>query len=343
MAGTQPFARRSTTRHTAVAGIAAVALGLALGGCSSASPTGAASTASHPSSPRTRVTGTSTIDIPPPPGTKASSTAGHTTAGTTKAPARYKTTVVFRGVHPDDLVIDPSGHLLFSDYTDGTISRLDPNGKATILHKGLAGPEGLVFLRNGSLVVAEEKTNRILEFWPGSSRPMVLKQLPGKPTLVECHQGVDGIGWDPSTSTLIVPDAPTGTIYRLTPDGSTLTRVAGGFVHPVGATADSAGAIYVADECGGNVWKVSKSGAKTRVAPAVMPDDVVLDTHGNLLVTDVRHTQHSLRRFPLGGGAGVQLAGAGLVEPQGLVVDAHGDIYVSDDIVGVILKLTPVK
>ena len=249
---------------------------------------------------------------------------------------------MFRGAHPDDLVLDPSGHLLFSDYTNGTISRLDSPGRPTVLYRGLAGPEGLVFLKDGTLVVAEEKTNRILTIAPGSRTPRVLRRLPGNPTLVSCHQGVDGIGWDATTGTLIVPDAPTGTVYRLTPDGATLTPIARGFVHPVGATADSAGSVYVADECGGDVWKVTRSGIRSRVAPAVMPDDVVLDAHGNILVTDVRHTRHSLRRYPLSGGSGVRLAGTGLVEPQGLLVDANDVIYVSDDIVGVILRLTPV-
>jgi sugar lactone lactonase YvrE len=285
---------------------------------------------------------TGTAGGPSPSSSAHAPSTSHASSTPAAAPSRYRTSVVFRGVHPDDLVIDPSGHLLFSDYTNGTISRLEANGTATVLFTGLAGPEGLVFLRDGTLVVAEENTNRILQIKPGSGHPTLLRQMPGTPTLVTCHQGTDGIGWDPATGRLVVPDAPTGVVYELTTNGATLTRVASGFVHPVGATADSSGNLYVADECGGDVWKVTRSGAKSRVAPASMPDDVVLDGHGNILLTDVRHIRHSLRRYPLAGGAGVQLAGIGLVEPQGLVIDSRGAIYVSDDVVGVILKLTPV-
>ncbi len=39
----------------------------------------------------------------------------------------FATTVVHRGAdHPDDLRLDPSGAPLYSDVTDGTISRLGP-------------------------------------------------------------------------------------------------------------------------------------------------------------------------------------------------------------------------
>ena len=250
--------------------------------------------------------------------------------------------MVHRGAdHPDDLVLDASGALLYSDYTNGTISRLNPDGSATVLHRGLDGPEGMVLLKDGTLVVAEENTNRVLAFPPGGGGPVVLTTLPGRPLKITCHEGVDGIAWDAKTSTLIVPDPVTGTIYRVAPDGSSRTVVARGFVHPVGAAVGTDGSVYVADECGGDVWRLGAGGARTRAARATMPDDVAFDAQGNLLVTDVRHIKHDVRRWPLGGGASTLLARSGLIEPQGLLVDGSGRIYVSDDQTRVILRLTP--
>ena len=72
-----------------------------------------------------------------------------------------------------------------------------------------------------------------------------------------------------------------------------------------------------------------------------MPDDVALDGHGNLLVTDVRHTRHDVRRWPLSGGTSTVLASSGLIEPQGLLVDGSGRIFVADGQARVILRLTP--
>lgn len=250
--------------------------------------------------------------------------------------------MVHRGSdHPDDLVLDASGALLYSDYTNGTISRLRADGTGAVIHRGLDGPEGLVLLADGSLVVAEENTNRVLAYAPGAAAPHVLTTLPGQPVKATCHGGVDGIAWDATTHTLVVPDPVTGTIYRMSPDGSNRTALSSGFVHPVGAAVGPDGAVYVADECGGDVWRLGAGGSHTRVARASMPDDLALDGHGNLLVTDVRHTNHDVRRWPLAGGSSTVLARAGLVEPQGLLVDAAGRIYVSDDQTDVILLLTP--
>ncbi len=242
---------------------------------------------------------------------------------------------------PDDLLLDDSGALLYSDYTNGTISRLDPGGTVAVLHRGIDGPEGMILLPDRTLVVAEENTNRLLAYAPGRDRPTVIVTLPGRPTTLTCHQGVDGIAWDPRTLSLVVPDPVTGTVYRVAPDGSSRTVLARGFVHPVGAAVAADGRVFVADECGGNVWRLARGGAHLEVATASMPDDVALDSHGALLVTDVRHTRHDVRRWPLDGGPSTVLARSGLVEPQGLLVDHAGRIYVSDDQARLILRLTP--
>lgn len=326
---------------------------LALAACSSSTaPTSASSTApgtaatSAPTSARSS-TGSTTTAAPATASPTSTVTPSPRTArpstGAGPAPTSYRATVVHRGTdHPDDLVLDASGRLLYSDYTNGTISRLNADGTATVIHRGLDGPEGMVLLADGTLVVAEENTNRVLAYAPGATSPHVLTVLPGMPVKVTCHEGVDGIAWDATTHTLVVPDPVTGTIYRMGPDGSNRTRLSGGFVHPVGAAVGPDGAVYVADECGGDVRRLGARGSHIRVARASMPDDVALDGHGNLLVTDVRHVNHDVRRWPLAGGGSTVLARSGLIEPQGLLVDPAGRIYVSDDKSNVILRLTPV-
>ncbi|WP_374969350.1 hypothetical protein [Terrabacter sp. BE26] len=264
------------------------------------------------------------------------------TSTSPRTPGSYRVDVFHRGAdHPDDLVLDASGALLYSDYTNGTISRLAKDGSATVLHHGLPGPEGMVLLSDGTLVVAEEDANRLVEFRPGQSTPGVLADLPGASVRATCHQGVDGIAWDPASKSLVVPDPVTGTVYRVSTDGASRSVLARGFVHPVGAAVGPDGRVYVADECGGGVWRLGPGGSRVRVAEAVMPDDVAFDAAGNLLVTDVRHTRHDLRRWPRGGGASTVLARSGLIEPQGLLVTPSGTVFVADDQARVILRLTP--
>ncbi|HET8840845.1 MAG TPA: hypothetical protein VFN35_05225, partial [Ktedonobacteraceae bacterium] len=86
-----------------------------------------------------------------------------------EAPAHYVAHTLLQGNRrPDDLAFDLQGRLLFSDEFNGTVSRLNPDGTVTTLLRGLAGPEGIVALPDGRFIVAEQETNRILAFSPGS-------------------------------------------------------------------------------------------------------------------------------------------------------------------------------
>jgi sugar lactone lactonase YvrE len=256
-------------------------------------------------------------------------------------PHRYTTRVVLRQGHPDDLALDAQGHLLVSDVVAGTISRVEADGTLTLLVGGIAIPEGLVALADGTLVFAEQRTNRVLVLAPGAATPHVLRTLPGTPSTAACKDGVDGLGFDPASSTLIVPDSPTGVVYRLSLDGQSLVPVATGLARPVGAVADGHGMIYVADECGGAIWRLGTSGAPQRIGGFDAPDDVAFDPQGHLLITDLGPNTHALIRLDLASGQRETLAQAGLVEPQGLVVDARGDIFLADETAHQIIEYVP--
>ena len=258
------------------------------------------------------------------------------------APARYTAHLLLRGVgRPDDLAFDPQGRILFSDEFDGTISRLNADGSVTLLLSDRAGPEGMVVRPDGTIIFAEQDTNRIMSLAPGARTPTVLRALPGVPSNASCKHGVDGIAFDPTTDTIIVPDSPTGAVYRMSLDGKTFTLLATGIVRPVGAGVDSQGNIYVADECGGAVWRITPDGKTTRIGGFGMPDDVVPDWYGNVLVIDLQPSIHALIRLNPTTGKRATLASQGYIEPQGLVIDAQGNLYVSDDYANIIVKYSP--
>ncbi|HEY6409904.1 MAG TPA: hypothetical protein VIY29_20800 [Ktedonobacteraceae bacterium] len=268
-----------------------------------------------------------------------------TSATATKGvtPERYMSRVLLQGkVHPDDLAFtqDPNT-LLFSDSTDGTISSITLNGTVTVLLKGLAEPEGMVVLPDKSLIFSEEKTNRILLLAPGAHIPTVLRTMPGKLSDDPCKSGVDDIAWDAFTHTIIVPDSPTGEVYSMSADGKSLKLLGSGIARPVDAAADGQGNIYVADQCGGAVWRIAPDGTKTRIGGFSMPDALMLDPHGNLLVTDLGSSIHGLIRLNLVTGKREMLASEGYLKPQGLLVDAHDTIYIADDSTNKIVEYKP--
>lgn len=295
---------------------------------------------SQSSSPSITPTPTRTTVAPTATITPVVSPTSSATPGVT--PQHYKTRVVVSGRHrPDDLIFDPQGRLVFSDFYAGTISRLNADGSITLLFSGLAGPEGMVYLPDGTLIVAEQRTNRILQIAPGSSAPTVLRSLPGTPSALACKDGVDGIALDPTNNTLIIPDSPIGNVYRMSLDGKTLTLLASGIVRPVGAAVDSQGNVYVADECGGAVVRITPAGTTTHIGGFGMPDDVAFDAQGNMLVIDLKPSIHALIRVLRSTGARQTLLSAGLIEPQGLLIDGRGNIYVADDYADTITELTP--
>ena len=257
-------------------------------------------------------------------------------------PTHYTSQVLLAGVgRPDDLAFDPQGHLLFSDFYNGTVSRLNANGSVTVLVTGLAGPEGIVVLSNGTMIIAEQRTNRILALAPAAKSLTVLRALPGIPGTAPCKDGVDGIALDATTNTLIVPDSPTGNVYRLSLDGKKLTLITSGIVRPVGAVVDAQGTIYVADECGGAVVRITPDGRSTRIGGFGQPDDVAFDHHGNLLLIDLQPSIHALIRVRQSTGKHEVLASKGFIEPQGLVIDRNDNIYVSDDYANEIVEFKP--
>jgi sugar lactone lactonase YvrE len=283
-----------------------------------------------------------TQDHRPAVHTTPSSAATTPSGATVPTPHHYTTRLVMRQGSPDDLALDPQGRLLVSDVQAGTISRVESNGAVTLLLQGLAGPEGLVVLADGSLVIAEQGTNRLLLLAPGAATPRVLRALPGTPSAASCKEGVDGIGFDPKSGALIAPDSPIGAVYRLSVDGQSLVQIAAGLARPVGAAADGHGAIYVADECGGAIWRLPVSGAPQRIGGFSAPDDVAFDPQGNLLITDLGASAHALVRLDPVSGQRETLAQAGLGEPQGLLVDARGDIFLADEALHQVIEYVPV-
>lgn len=271
-----------------------------------------------------------------------SATATPTATQTAVTPRSYTEHILLHSAwRPDDLAFDPQGRVLFSDVHNGIIGRLNGNGSVTVLLHDANGPEGIVVLANGSLIFAEQYTNRIMMLAPRAGTPVVLRVLPGKPSGAPCKDGVDGIAYDPMIQTVIVPDSPTGNVYRLSLDGKTLTLLASGIVRPVGAAVDGRGNVYIADECGGAVWRVATDGRTTRIGGFGMPDDVAFDPAGNLLLIDLKPSIHALIRVNLQNGQRVTLASQGFIEPQGLIVDQRGTIYVSDDYADTIVEFVP--
>jgi len=224
------------------------------------------------------------------------------------------------GGQPDDITVDAKGRLVWGNLSRGTIERLQ-SGRVVTVARGLSVPEGIVALSSGTLIVAEQGLDRIDRISTGGALTVISRLQP-----VAGQEGVDGIGRDPRTGQLLVPDSPNGTVLRMTVNGRQIEQIAGGLGRPVDTAADAHGNVLVPDEHLGTLVVISPKGRISHRGSFNTPDDVAVDQKGHIWVTS------------LGDGGLWEIAGAGaprevlsgLANPQGLTLDRCGDPIVVD-------------
>jgi serine/threonine-protein kinase len=255
------------------------------------------------------------------------------------SPARYTPAVIAHGFgQPDDLTLDGQGRVLFADLGNGSVNRIEPGGQITTLVSALPEPEGLIAEPDGALLIAVQGSNGngIDEIWrlaPGSATPTRLIRFSN----ATGNPGLDGISRDPRTGDILAADSPNGRVYSISPDGKRITLLAGGFVRPTDAIADSTGNVYVADEYGNKVARIALGGAVKILAQVKLPDDLAFDRHGSLLVTSLG--SDTLLRLDAASGRALGTVATALREPQGLAVDGVGNLYVSEQQANAVVEL----
>jgi sugar lactone lactonase YvrE len=234
---------------------------------------------------------------------------------------------------PDDLAWAPHGAIYFSDFGNGSVNLLAPDGTRRVVRAGLGEPEGIVVDPGGTLIVAEQRANRILRFVPAGGPIQVLAILPN----TTGQTGIDGIARDPRDGSIIIPDSPHGRLLRLSAHGAA-SVVATGLGRPVGALVQSDGTILVVDEHRTTAFKISPRSVVTTFGSGLQtPDDIVSDGGTGFYVTclgdgTVRHLD------PLGR---VTLVASGFRSPQGLLRRADGTLIVADEVANTIMAVHP--
>ncbi|HLY25623.1 MAG TPA: hypothetical protein VKQ72_04745, partial [Aggregatilineales bacterium] len=180
-------------------------------------------------------------------------------------------------------------------------------------------------------IVAEQQDNRLYRLDPTTQKLSLFYDVGNRTP----HPGIDGISLDPATGDLLVPDAPSGRILRITSDGQKESVLLTGFVRPTSVALAKDGTLYVCDEYGNAVYAVTPDGKRTVIARMSLPDDVVLDTDGSLLVNSL---DGLVWRVDPVARLQKRLV-AGLSQPHGLALDSQDNPIIADAGYGKIFRL----
>jgi streptogramin lyase len=238
-------------------------------------------------------------------------------------------TLAVVGGQPDDITVDNSGRLVWGDLANDTVDRLQSRRVVTVA-RGISVPEGIVVLPNGSIVVAEQGADRVIRLNSHGGFTVLYTLAP-----VAGQEGVDGIGRDPHSGDLLVPDSPRGTILRMNVRGGQARIVATHLGRPVAAAVDAHGNILAPDEHLGTVVVVTPRGRISYRGTLSTPDDVSVARSGRVWVT----TLGDNALWALDPGAAPRRVLVGLANPQGLTLDRCGDPIVVEQNTGRIVRL----
>jgi len=214
---------------------------------------------------------------------------------------------------PDDAAVAADGTIYFSDFTGGRIGRLPAGGgdPATVA-KGLGDPEGIVVLPDGSLAVAEQANNDIVRVDPSTGATTRIAKLVNNTNLF----GVDGLGWDPATKSLLVADPPNGRLLEIDPQtGTQRVLIPSGLGRPTDAMLLPSGGYGIVDETGNRVLLNGATAAQLSQA-----DDIVAlgsTVYVNSLAGAIWEVAPQVRQV-LGG----------LDNPQGLAAAPDGSLVI---------------
>lgn len=228
----------------------------------------------------------------------------------------------------DDIAVAPDGTVYISDEAGGKLSAWSPStGRVTLIAAALSHPEGIVVLDH-FLVVCEQGKNQLSRVSPSDGSVTLFRALSNSTGKL----GVDGLAFDPTDPSIVVPDSPNGTLLRVSLDGERATPVTstGGsqppFKRPAGAFVRPDGNLLVADEDGGDIVLRRTDGTlQTLLSGLNSPDDVLGDDQGNVYVNTVGDgVLHRLR------GTTHEALVTGLSAPHGLAFDLDGNVLVTD-------------
>ena len=192
-------------------------------------------------------------------------------------------------------VFDAAGQLYVTDIPFGRIFRIDTHGKWTLIAEYDGEPNGMKFLNDQELLIADYRNGLVVcDIRSGSIRPYLTRRNS------ERFKGVNDLIFDSSGNLYFTDQGqtglhdPTGRVYRLRPGGQ-LDVLLSNVPSPNGvALSPDERVLYVGATRGNAVWRVpllddgsvAKVGAFFTSYGPSGPDGLAVDVQGPLVVAN---------------------------------------------------------
>ncbi len=242
--------------------------------------------------------------------------------------------------NPEEVAVDAKGDVFVTDNGNNRVLELaaGSTSQTVVPVAGLDRPEDIAVDDAGNLEITEPSQHRVLQLTAGSTSPTVLPFTDlGEPTGVAIDSS--DIGNDRA---VVVTDCTHNRVVALRAHSTEQTELPfSGLACPSAVTVNPNGALFVIDRDNERVLKLPWTATVPTALPFVVgrPDDVAVDTSGNVYVTDSHDNR--ITKFVTASNTSKTLMFSGVNHPQGIDVDTAGNVYVVDAGNNRILKLPP--
>ncbi|MGA7054271.1 MAG: serine/threonine-protein kinase PknD [Mycobacterium sp.] len=242
--------------------------------------------------------------------------------------------------NPEEVAVDSKGDVYVTDSGNNRVLKLaaGSTSQTVVPFAGLDHPEDIAVDDAGDLEISEPAQHRVLQLTAGSTTPTVLPFTDlGEPTGVAIDSSDTG-----NDRAVVVTDCTHNRVVALRAHSTEQTELPfSGLACPSAVTVNPAGALFVIDRDNERVLKLPWTATVPTALPFVVgrPDDVAIDTSGNVYVTDSHDNR--ITKFVTASNTSKTLTFSGVNHPQGIDVDTAGNVYVVDTGNNRVLKLPP--
>jgi serine/threonine protein kinase, bacterial len=242
--------------------------------------------------------------------------------------------------NPEEVAVDAKGDVYVTDSGNNRVLELaaGSTSQTVVPVAGLDRPEDIAVDDAGNLEITEPSQHRVLQLTAGSTSPTVLPFTDlGEPTGVAIDSSDVG-----NDRAVVVTDCTHNRVVALRAHSTEQTELPfSGLACPSAVTVNPNGALFVIDRDNERVLKLPWTATVPTALPFVVgrPDDVAIDTSGNVYVTDSH--DNLITKFVTASNTSKTLTFSGVNHPQGIDVDTAGNVYVVDAGNNRVLKLPP--